>query len=278
MIKSRIKIYPKNENGYLILCGLDILSKEYFYCIEPPVPIKSFNYKCNKTFDIDMVKDLFTEKSKGNVIFISGNECIIYQYSGSWKKIKSINANLIKRHNKGGQSSVRFARLAEESRLHYVTHCIDYINELCIPTNSYIYGSIELKTLLLDRPTLKIKLKTENIYHEFNNSTIYDKYFENIISMENKSNEEKIYQNIIEYINLNPDILLFTENEINEHIDHIEHILIVDNKLKEHISKLYPDKNIIILDISSKYYSKLKDFKIIGKLFYQLEQLIDYLV
>jgi hypothetical protein len=275
MIKSRIKIYPKNENGYLILCGLDKYSKEYFYCIEPPVPIKSFNYECAKTFNIDIIKNLFTEKSKGNVIFISGNECIIYEYNGKWKKIKSINANLIKRHNKGGQSSLRFSRLAEESRLHYVTHCIDYINELCIPSNSYIYGSLELKTLLLDRPTLKIKLQTENIYHEFNNTTIYDKYFENIISMKNKLNEEKIYENIIEHIDIDPDILLFTENEINENINHIEHIIIIDKKIKEHISELYPNKYIIMLDISSKYYARLKDFTIIGKLFYKIDNIIE---
>lgn len=40
MIKSRLKLYEINENGYLILCGIDINGKDIFYCEEPMVPIK----------------------------------------------------------------------------------------------------------------------------------------------------------------------------------------------------------------------------------------------
>lgn len=271
MIKSRIKLYNKNENGYLILCGLDINRTEIFHCIEPPTPIKSFIYKCSKKFNIEDIKEIFIEKPKGNIIFINGYECIIYEFNGNWRKIKSINANLIKRHNKGGQSSLRFERLAEESRLHYVTHCIDYINELVSINNSHIYGSHELKTLLLDRPTLKIKLKTKDIYYEFNKSTIYDKYFEELISIDINSNKEKIYEQIIECIDLQPDILLFSEDEIQKNIQQIEYILVIDNKMIKNITNQYIDKNIIILDISSKNYARLKDFTIIAKLYYTID-------
>lgn len=264
MIKSRLKLYEINENGYLILCGIDINGKEIFYCEEPIVPIKSFYYKCAKTFEMEKIKELYTEKSKGNIILINGNECLIYEYSGCWKKLKSINANLIKRHSKGGQSSVRFSRLAEESRLHYVTHCIDYINILCNPLNSFIYGSIELKSQLLEHFTLKIKLKTENKYHDFNQNTIRDKYFEEIIQSNLKLSNDDTYQKIIDCLNKNPDLLLFSENEIDSNLNEIEFILIIKNELRDK----YKNKKIVELDISSKFYAKLKDFIIIGKLFY----------
>lgn len=268
MIKSRIKIYPKNESGYIILCGLDNNSKEIFECIEPMIPINSFYYECSRTFNMDVVKKLFIEKSSGNVIFISGIECIIYDYIGYWKKIKSINANLIKRHSKGGQSSIRFARLAEESRLHYVTYCIDYINDLCNPLNSFIFGSTELKTKLLDHQTLKINLKTSDKFHEFNQTTIYDKYFENLINDNIKINNDKIYEEIIECIDLNPDILVFSEDELKDNIDNTEYILVINNKLLDYYTDIYKDKKIINLDICNRYYARLKDFVIIGKMYY----------
>lgn len=88
--------------------------------------------------------------------------------------------------------------MAEESRLHYITYCIDYINELCNPNNSYIFGSTELKTKLLDHQSLKINLRTSNEFHEFNQSTIYDKYFENLINDNMKINNDKLYEDIIE--------------------------------------------------------------------------------
>jgi hypothetical protein len=268
MIKSRIKIYNQNDNGYLLLCGLDSDSNEIFYCIEPKIPINSFHYECSRTFSFDIIDNLFREKSSGNIIFISGEDCIIYEYIGYWKKIKSMNANLIKRHSKGGQSSVRFARLAEESRLHYVTYCIDYINDLCCSDNSHIYGSTELKLKLLDHQSLKIKLKTENKYHEFNSSTIYDKYFENLINSENTSQNDLILEDFITNLDLNPDILLFSEEEINENLDVIEYILITDKKLIEIVKDKYPNKKIIQLNISSKYYYRLKDFVVIGKKYF----------
>lgn len=269
MIKCRIKLYQKNECGYIILCGLDLTSKEIFYCIEPKIPINSFYYECGKKFNCNKIMEFFIEKSRGNIIFISGMECIIYEYIGYWKKIKSLNANLIKRHSKGGQSSIRFARLAEESRLHYITYCIGYINNLCNPDNSHIYGGSELKLKLLEHQTLKIKLKTDNLYHEFNDSTIYDKYFENLITTKNKSYEESIYVNIIDLIELNPDILLFTDLEIESNIDNVEYIVItkINNKFEVEKDK-YKNKKIIYLDMNSRYYARLKDFEIIGKLYY----------
>jgi hypothetical protein len=67
---------------------------------------------------------------------------------------------------------------------------------------------------------------------------------------------------------LNPDILLFSEEEINENLDVIEYILITDKKLIEIVKDKYPNKKIIQLNISSKYYYRLKDFVVIGKKYF----------
>jgi len=268
IIKSRIKLYNKNSNGYIILCGISEFGEEIFHCIEPLNPIKSFYYECSKKFNINIIEELFIKKGEGNIILISGDECIIYEYNGIFRKIKSINANLIKRHSKGGQSSVRFSRLAEESRLHYITHCIDYINDLCNVKNSHIYGSMELKTQLLNHFTLKIKLKTENKFCEFNNSTINNSYFIDIIDKNNKLNNDDKFTHIIECIDMNPDILVFTEEEIDNSIENIEYIIVVKSNIMNDIKKKYPNKDVYLININNSCYSRLKDFIVIGKKYY----------
>ena len=61
-----------------------------------------------------------------------------------------------------------------------------------------------------------------------------------------KINNDKIYEEIIECIDLNPDILVFSEDELKNNIDNIEYILIVNDKLIEYYNNLYPDKKIIV--------------------------------
>jgi hypothetical protein len=130
-----------------------------------------------------------------------------------------------------------------------------------------IFGSTELKTKLLEHQTLKINLKTSDKYHEFNQSTIYDKYFENLINDNIKINNDKIYEEIIECIDLNPDILVFSEDEIKNNIDNTEYILVITDYYY-YYTDIYKNKKIIELNISSKHYARLKDFIVIGKMYY----------
>jgi len=270
-MKARFKVIPKNENGYIIFCGVDMYNINIFEIIEPINPVTSFYYECSKKFNTDKFTDLFEEKNKINVIFINGEHCIIYNYIKKWNKKKVITANLMNRHNKGGQSSVRFERLAEESRHHYITHCIDYINILCdnnnMHCNTYIYGGDELKSMLMGNKTLKIKLKTDNIYHTFNSTTIYNKYFLELISVNDTSEIDNICKNILEYVERKPDILLFNEKEIIDNSMNVEYILLVKNY--EGIKQVNQNLNIIyyILPPSSKYYSQLLYYNFIGKLY-----------
>ena len=124
------------------------------------------------------------------------------------------------------------------------------------------------KTKLLDHQTLKINLKTSDKFHEFNQTTIYDKYFENLINDNIKINNDKIYEEIIECIDMNPDILVFSEDELKDNIDNTDYILVINNKLLDYYTDIYKDKKIINLDICNRYYFRLKDFIIIGKMYY----------
>jgi len=265
MINSNLRLITSDiigENGILLFYGIDKNGYDIKEMFVPPNPITEFYYVCTRKFEIERFKTLFESKPIGHVIFISGIECLIYQYNGIWKKIKSITANLIKRHHMGGQSALRFSRLAEESRTHYITHIIDWINKLIIINkNNYVFGSRELKNKLLESKELKIKLKTEDCYHIFNNDTIKDDYFTKLLSNIEFKNSNKINE-IVTLLEKDPDYLLFSDEEIQTNIDNVEYIVIIKPNKKY-------NKETIILPENHPMYKKLMYFQVIGKLYHK---------
>lgn len=253
------------DNGILIFVGIDRNGYELKHIIQPPNPITEFYYKCTKSFDTERFEDLFTQKPLGNVVFIDGNECVIYQYVGQWKKIKSINANLIKRQKKGGQSQHRFERLAEISRDDYITHVVDIINQLILPNqNNFVFGSREIKDMLLSNETLKIKFKTDDMYHVFNERTIMDVYFKNLM-VNPIFNENKKVDAIVNLIErCDADYLLYTQDEIDENINNVEYIINVQDD--EKIKTKYGEKSVN-LPRNHKHFGTLQYYGVIGKLF-----------
>lgn len=248
-----------NENGYIICSGIDIKGYLFNEIIYPDNLINKFIYKCDKKFDFSDIYQLFDKKNNGNLILIDGDVCFIYSFiADNFKRIKKINANLIKRQSKGGQSAIRFARLAEESRYHYVSYVIDIINQLQ-SDKIWIFGSKEIKNNLIIHKGLLKKLNTNDDISHFNDNIINEKleYFKNLFKIDH--NNDKKYEQIYELIEKASDMLTFELDNIDE----IEYLII--NYDDDELEKL--DK-IIKLEKQSKYYEKLKNFKIIGKKYY----------
>lgn len=202
-----------------------------------------------------LLKYVSNSSACGSICFASGDECIIYKYDNEFIKIKQLNANLLKRHNNGGQSSVRFARLAEESRHHYITHVFDYLNTIKT-SNNWIFGSSEILSMIFKRSKqLNIKLNNGG-FLEFDNKTINNtQHWLNYIVI--TESYEKKYEEIINYLAINPDMLDFDPKKANE----MKYYLFVD------CDKITNNKQIL-LSIKSKYYQQLAPFKYIGVKFY----------
>lgn len=242
----------KYKFGLFIYCGIDEYNDEIFEIYEPIIKCDIFYYTCSNKFNIDIVKPYF-ESINGSIIFANGNECMIYEYDGEFKKKKHINANLVKRHKKGGQSSVRFSRLAEESRFGYVSNILDNINLIMTKTN-WIFGSSEILSMLFERKNeFKINL-TNGGFTDFNSETIKNtifwlKYLKNVVD----DNYEKIFKQFVFCLDMNIDRLDFdikNKNEMEFYID--------NSKSDEKNGKR------LLLNNDSPYYSRLCIFEYIG--------------
>ena len=186
-----------------------------------------------------------------------------YQFKhGQFIKIFGLNGNLIKRHNKGGYSANRFQRIAEESRHTYVVRICDRLRDLKIEGEDkiWIYGSNEIVEMILNCSPVKL---IYGGFLNFNSKTISNtKYWLDIITKSQEINYDSKYEEILEYLELNPDMLDFNQNN-NEQMK-----FFIDLNSKD---KSKFKSNQIPLESSSKYYSKLVIFDYIGVKFYNYE-------
>lgn len=201
------------------------------------------------------------------MILLDGNETKIYKLEGDNFILKDkLNGNLTKRQKKGGQSSVRFSRLAEESRANYITRIVDRINIICKDSaNTFIFGARELKNDLLSSSKNLINLKTLNVFNiiEDNFINTYKKELLDIFKQNQNemTGNDKRVEKLIGLINKNPDIVLFGEDEVND--DNCEYMI----GTKDYSDKY---KNFILVPPSSKYYKNIIMYHgvVIGKKYY----------
>ncbi len=186
-----------------------------------------------------------------------------------------MNGALVKRHNKGGYSANRFARIAEESRHLYVVRICDRIRELKNNTNNtnntnnidnqrelniWIYGSEEIVGMVVKQSPVKI---IDGGFLNFNSNTIANtQYWMGVLSRTLEKNYDTQYKEILEYLELNPDILDFDPANKDTMKYFMEKKLIDLNKIKP---------NQIPLITSSKYYAQLMVFDYIGVKFYNYQ-------
>lgn len=220
-LNEYLKTAVLSNKGNFFFFGYDEYGTFVSIMLEPSIEYKGFYYSCSSTFVTDIISSYF-EARYGSIIFINGDETAIYIFNnGSFQRKPIINGNLTKRQTKGGQSALRFSRLAEQSRENYITRVIDRVNDIRYEPNYekytiWIFGSDEMRNMVLVDKKLQVKIN-DGGFLNFDERTIQcSKWIE---YLDIKDNYEPIYKQIEEYLNINPDILDFSpENRNNPEI------------------------------------------------------------
>ncbi|AFP65452.1 eukaryotic release factor 1 (nucleomorph) [Chroomonas mesostigmatica CCMP1168] len=142
--QQRLKLYQKiPENGLILYCGsvLDEFNKEkkVTYDIEPFKPINTSLYLCDSKFHTEILFSLFEREEKIGFIVIDGKGVIFGILSGNHKEIiYKLNVDLPKKHGRGGQSAIRFARLRVEKRFNFLKKVAEIATQCFIQENHKI--------------------------------------------------------------------------------------------------------------------------------------------
>lgn len=124
--QQRLKLYNKvPPNGLVVYCG-DVITAEgkerkINMDFEPFKPINTSLYLCDNKFHTEALSELLEADQTFGFIIMDGNGALFGTLSGNTRNIKTkFSVDLPKKHGRGGQSALRFARLREEKRHNYV--------------------------------------------------------------------------------------------------------------------------------------------------------------
>lgn len=151
-------------NGLAIFVGTVMdnnKEKMISVAMEPLKPINTSVYMCDSRFHTESLVEQFKENETFGFIVMDGNETVFATLNSNVKKIlHTLSVSLPKKHGRGGQSSVRFARLRIEKRNHYVKKVAEIANSLFTSEEGYILaGTADFKNQLFESAILLKNIK-----------------------------------------------------------------------------------------------------------------------
>ncbi len=148
---QHLRLFKKTpENGLAAFSG-NIASREgkqdlRVWSLEPPVPVKTRIYRCDKQFLLDILRDMMDVKEVYGMIVMDRREGIIAFLKGKTiiPLVKS-TSNVPGKQRAGGQSAQRFERLREGAAKDFYKRLADHVKE-------EFFGNPNLKGILLGGP------------------------------------------------------------------------------------------------------------------------------
>jgi peptide chain release factor subunit 1 len=147
---GKLKLYGNTapDAGLAIFSGVTGTNNKYklesFVFDQLAEPISRKLYVCDNRFHVEYILDLLVEKDTYALLAIDSAKATIATLKGdSVQILKSTRSGAAKKHRKGGQSSVRYARLREEAIRRYLKRVSDEMKQFFIEnTDSELKGVI----------------------------------------------------------------------------------------------------------------------------------------
>jgi len=137
---------------------------------EPFKPINTSLYLCDNKFHVEALKELLESDDKFGFIIMDGNGSLFATLNGNHREIlHKMSVELPKKHGRGGQSALRFARLRLEKRHNYVTKVAEMAAQVFISNDKLnvvgliVAGSAEFKNVLIEAERFDQRLASKVI-------------------------------------------------------------------------------------------------------------------
>jgi len=169
--QQRLKLYSKvPNNGLVIYCGTIITDegkeKKVNIDFEPFKPINTSLYLCDNKFHTEALNELLESDDKFGFIVMDGSGSLFGTLSGNSREVlHKITVDLPKKHGRGGQSALRFARLRIEKRHNYVRKVAELATQFFINvdrpsvTGLILAGLADFKNELAESEMFDLRLK-----------------------------------------------------------------------------------------------------------------------
>jgi len=154
-VVQRLKMYKKTpERGLVMFCGAlppeggGPLGSEVvtIYEIDPPKELKTFLYRCDDHFHVDILKDMLKDDNLIGFLAIDSKDAGWGLLHGDKIEVlKETGSGVAGKHRQGGQSAKRFQKL-REMELTY------FFNRVATITKEYFIDIYPIKGLIISGP------------------------------------------------------------------------------------------------------------------------------
>jgi peptide chain release factor subunit 1 len=135
-ILSRLRNYKKPpENGVVFFVGHKNIGSDQTsmiaFVVEPPMPFKTFLYRCDSLFYLEPLEEMLIEKEVFGLLLIDRRECTVGILRGNRVDLlKYMTSQVPGKHGRGGQSQRRFERLTEIAAHEWFVKCGEKASEI----------------------------------------------------------------------------------------------------------------------------------------------------
>ena len=173
--QQKLKTFSRTPpNGLVIFCGTvltdDGKEKKVNVGFEPYKPINASLYLCDNRFHVEHLNELLDSNDKIGFIVMDGNGSLFGVLQGNRSEVLyKFTIDLPKKHGRGGQSAVRFARLRVEKRHNYVRRVAEVATKLFITNDKLnivglvLAGSADFKSELAQSDMFDTRLSSKII-------------------------------------------------------------------------------------------------------------------
>lgn len=292
---QHLKIYPKTPSNGLAVFSGNVAEREgqsdvKVWSLEPPVPLKTRIYRCDKTFVLEPLRDMVATEDVYGLVVLDRRDAMLALLKG-----KTI-VPLVKTHSEvpgktraGGQSAARYERLREGSLK-------DHFKKIAEHMKSQFLFLDKLKGIIVGGPgvtindfmrkdyvTADVKKKiiaTKDIAYtgEFGLQELLDKS-QDVLAAEAVAEEKKIMQKFFELLSTKQKMVAYGMDDVKKalEIGAVETLLLseeLDDKIIEELEEKAEElgSESKIISTETREGVQLRDMgKIAAILRYELE-------
>jgi len=259
-----IKKTPKN--GLAIFSGntsrIEGQSDLQLWDIEPPIPLKSRLYRCDKEFVLDPLKEILDVKEVFGLLVMDRKEATIGLLEGKRiETLQKMTSGIPSKVRAGGQSSQRFHRITEGLTRDFYNRIAERMKKIFFEMPKLkgiiVGGPIPTKDEFLDGKYLVTKLREKVIgAKDIGNSDesglkeLVVKS-QDILAEQEIVHEKKILEKFFESLGEKPDLVVYDESGIRKAFEYgAVETLILSKKFDKKLSKEFKK---LAKSISSKF-------------------------
>ncbi len=224
------------------------------WSIEPPVPLKTRIYRCDKEFQLELLKDMMDVKEVYGLIIVDRRDAnIAYLKGKSIIPLKSTHSEVPGKTRAGGQSAQRFERLRDGAAKEHFKKVAEYVKEQFLENK-------DLKGILVGGPgptkydwveggyltdQLKqkiIAIKDLSYTGDFGLQELVDKS-QDILANEAIADEKKIMTKFFDLLAKKPNIVSYGEAHVMELLKmSIVEVLLLSEELDDEKLEQFEEK------------------------------------